>query len=352
MKIAVDGSILDLPRPTGVERSLREILRALPGALGPGDRVEVLRRCAGSEDDGPVRGIALGGPAPIALWREASLGPALRDRGFDVLWSPVAAIPLGTRVPCVATVHEIPWRVRRGLEGWGREAVHRLRVGLAARRARRIVCPSRDAAGEMAAEHPRAADRLRVVPHAVPGRFADAAPGTAEGSPPPGFLLHVGGTRARKNVPHLLRAYATYRNRGGRTPLVLAGPGDPPAAAEGTTWLGWVDDERLVALYDRARALVVSSESEGFGIPVLEAMARGLPVVAVAAGGVPEAAQGAALLVPPGDPGALAAAVLRVETEPGLAADLAGRGRRRACLVTWEASAAKLRAVLAEAAGS
>ena len=99
-----------------------------------------------------------------------------------------------------------------------------------------------------------------------------------------------------------------------------------------------------------AAAVVVSSESEGFGIPVVEAMARGAPVVAAAAGGVPEAADGAALLVPPGDDAALAAALRSLETEPARRDELVAQGLRRAGGCRFADAAARLYQVLAEAA--
>ena len=99
-----------------------------------------------------------------------------------------------------------------------------------------------------------------------------------------------------------------------------------------------------------AAMLVVSSESEGFGLPCLEAMAQEVPVVTVAGGALPEVAGTAALVVPSGDDDALASAIVRVERDEGVAADLVNRGRARAAAATWSASAERLRRVLGEAA--
>jgi glycosyltransferase involved in cell wall biosynthesis len=150
-----------------------------------------------------------------------------------------------------------------------------------------------------------------------------------------------------------VRAFARYRLRGGRCDLVLAGPGpDPAAAPRAVRSLGWIDDPALLALYDGAQALVVASESEGYGLPVLEAFARGVPVVAFAAGGVVEAAGDAAVLVPPGDEEGLAEALLRIESDAAHRASLVERGRRRAAASRWPDAARKLVAVLREAAGT
>lgn len=361
MRIAVDVRILEFPCPTGVERAATEMLRALPGALGPGDELLLFGREEFAPPSGPhpaVRSVAVGGPEAPMVWRESHLAPELARHGVDVLWSPVAALPLRGDLPCVATVHETPWLVRRHMEGMLREHAHKIRLRIAVERAARIVCPSRSAAAQVAENHPAAESRLRVVPYGVPPRFLAPPDGPAAaelrrraGVDGP-YLLHVGGTRQRKNVPLLLKAYARYLLQGGRAALVLAGPGDAPERApRSVKHLGFVADDTLVALYDGASTVVVSSDSEGFGIPVIEAMARGVPVVATAAGGVPEAAGGAAALVPPGDDEGLAAALRSIETDTRWRAELVAKGRVRTESCRFAVSASLLHGVLAEAAG-
>jgi glycosyltransferase involved in cell wall biosynthesis len=360
VRIAVDARILEFPCPTGVERAATEILRALPAALKVGDEIVLFGHGAVVPPSGPsprVRSVALGGPEAPMLWRESRLVEGLREHGADVLWSPVAALPVRGDVPRVATVHEAPWLVRPGMEGLIREQAHKIRLRIAVEVASRIVCPSRSAAAQVAQMYPAVKSRLRVVPYGVPSAFfappdecAAAGLRLRAGVEGP-YLLHVGGTRERKNVPLLLRAYARYLLQGGRAALVLAGPGEPPERTpRGVRHAGYVSDETLVALYDGAEAVVVSSDSEGFGIPVIEAMARGVPVVATSAGGVPEAAGGAAVLVPPGDDEAFAAALRELEGDAARRAELVERGRVRAASCRFADSAARLYEVLAEAA--
>lgn len=359
VRIAVDARILELPCPTGVERAATEMLRALPACLRPGDAMLLFGRGRVEAPGGrhsAVDSVALGGPEVPMLWRETTLAGALGEYGAHVLWSPVAAIPVQSAVPRVATIHETPWLVRPRMEGFLREQAHKIRLRIAVEVAARIVCPSRSAAAQVTEAFPDAQPRVRVVPHGVPAMFLappdavrDGALRARIGVAAP-YLLHVGGTRERKDVPLLLRAYARYLLRGGQAQIVLAGPGDPPdRAPRGVRAVGYVTDEMLLALYDGAEALVVSSESEGFGIPVIEAMARGVPVVTTSAGGLSQTAGGAATLVPPGDDEALAAAIRQLELDPALRATLVAKGRVRAAACRYSDSAARLYDVLAEA---
>jgi glycosyltransferase involved in cell wall biosynthesis len=349
VKVGLDLHILELPCPTGVERAWRCLVLAL---LRRADAGRLVLYSQGPVDLGVplphgAQAVPLGGKERTLLWREARLAPALKQDGVDLLHSPVAAIPLRTSVPRVATVHETPWVLHPGIEGRGREIAHRLRVRAAAAFAAAVVVPSEATRRDLAALHPGSEERVRVVPHGVDPLFL--APPPPEGDGPriarlglegEGFLLAVGSGRPRKGPDTLLEAHAAYRAAGGRLLLAVTGPGKPPPGPPpGVRWIGWVDDLSLVALYRRAAALVYHSLSEGFGLPPLEAMALGLPVVAAAAGSVPEVAGEAALLVPPGDAGALAAAMARATEDPGLREELRRRGAARAAEFPWERAA-------------
>jgi glycosyltransferase involved in cell wall biosynthesis len=359
MKIAVDARLLELPEPTGVERAFQELLSALPQQLGPDDDVYALvRKPLSCLPDG-VQQRVVAGSASHAVWRETALVKELKRRDYAVLWSPVEAIPIRTDVPTIATFYEAPWMVRRGLEGWRATCVHRVRTRLAARHARRIVCASHVGANQFARLYPQAESRLRVLPLGVAGAFrpdafvpAPAAPDAEEArrradSP---YFLHVGGDRPRKNVPLLFDAYRRYREDGGTTRLLLVGPGGQPRGLpRGATWLGYVSDRRLRALYDETLALVISSASEGFGLPVLEAMACGAPVIATRAGSLAEVAGDAALLVKSGDAVALARALATLTQDPAQCSKLAARGRQRAAAATFGRAADGLLGIFHEA---
>lgn len=171
------------------------------------------------------------------------------------------------------------------------------------------------------------------------------------------YLLFVGTLEPRKNITGLLDALDILAERGVVPPqLVIAGGSgwrteqiDRALAArqeEGRVrLLGYVPDDELPGLYRGATALLFPSHYEGFGLPVLEAMASGCPVVAAARGGVPDVVGDAGLLVEP-DPTSLADAIERVLREPSLRARLRSKGLERAKLFTWEKSGLALRQVI------
>ena len=177
---------------------------------------------------------------------------------------------------------------------------------------------------------------------------------------PEGYVLSVGTLEPRKNLPTLLTVWETLRAGDEHfPPLVLAGGsgwGSKALRARirrlepyGVHLVGRVDDARLVELYQAARVFAYPSLYEGFGLPVLEAMACGVPVVTSDLSSLPEVAGRAALTVDPRDAPALARALARVVAEPALAAELAARGRERAAGFRWSTTAAAMEEVFAEA---
>lgn len=173
------------------------------------------------------------------------------------------------------------------------------------------------------------------------------------------YLLFVGTLEPRKNVPLLLEALALVRREVDAQLLLVGGRGwlDEPIFAaharsglgEAARFLGPLDERDLAVLYSHAGVFVLPSLYEGFGLPVLEAMACGAPVVCSNAGPLPEVAGEAAMLLPPRDPTAWSRAIVSVLTQPGLAESLRGRGFERAGLFSWERTARATREVYREA---
>ncbi len=170
----------------------------------------------------------------------------------------------------------------------------------------------------------------------------------------PGFILAVGTIEPRKNYPRLLAAYRALRSRIDAPPLVIAGrPGwafgdtlERIRIEPGVRYLGHVDEATLAALYESAAVLAFPSLYEGFGLPLLEAMARGLPAVAGNVGAMPELAGDAAVLVDPEDVESIASGLERVLGDEALRSRLSAEGRKRAAGFTWKRSAELTREVL------
>ena len=223
-----------------------------------------------------------------------------------------------------------------------------------ARTAARVITVSEFSRAELIEVLQAPPDRIAVVPNGVDDRFTPAADAEAAkaalGLDRP-YVLTVGTRIARKNLAGLDRAARAAADHG--ADLVAAGSGRAYMQEEGRTPflrpLGYVDDDLLPGLYAGAEALVMPSLYEGFGLPVLEAMAAGTPVIAADRAALPETAGGAALLFDPDDPGAAAAALTSVLEDPATAASLAAKGTERARAFTWRASAEQTDAVVGAA---
>jgi glycosyltransferase involved in cell wall biosynthesis len=258
----------------------------------------------------------------------------------------VPPVPGGRRL--VVTVHDLAFerfpelfpRRWRWLYGAGLRA--------AAARAHAIVVPSQATADDLGRRGDVDPARVHVTPLAASLAAGAGDPGPTIdrlGIPRP-YLLSVGTQEPRKNLPRLVRA---YRRAGPPHALVLAGqPGwrsdelEREVAAGGPGRIvrtGTLDAADLDAVYRGADAFAYPSLYEGFGLPVLEAMARGVPVVTSNASSIPEVAGDAAVLVDPEDEAALAGALTRVLGDEALRADLGRRGRERAAGFSWAATA-------------
>jgi glycosyltransferase involved in cell wall biosynthesis len=275
-----------------------------------------------------------------AWWYPVALPRAARKRGIEVLHCPTFRAPLSTAMPLVVTVHDLAVLRHPGMfNQWSRQ-YSRLAVPRVAQAARLVIAVSEFTRRELVELLRVPEQRIRVIPNAVAAPFAPEGP-RADGD----YVLAVGTLEPRKN---LVRVVEAAKRIGAELRIVGArGWGGVGVNGAGVRWLGFVDDDELAALYRGARAVAYPSLYEGFGIPVLEAMACGAPVVTSVGGATEEVAGDAAVLVDPLDARAIAAGI---EQAAARAHELREKGLARAREYSWDSVARETRAVYEEAA--
>lgn len=353
------------PVPGGTGRYAVEVSAALAELAPPGGGVQGWTAWHRDVSAATVPGVA--GPRrlplprrPLTLAWERGLGP--RPRRVDLVHAPTPLSPPRGSRPLVATVHDaVPWThpetlTPRGVR-WHRRAIEAL-----ARSADALVVPTQAVADELA-RHVRAARPVHVVGEGVSAALAlpaDAdARAAALGLPEQPYLVTLATIEPRKGLDVLLDALA--RRAAPEVPLLVVGqPGwggvDVGRRASDmgldgrVRLLGRLPDADLAVVLARAAVLVAPSRAEGFGLPVLEAMAAGVPVVSSDAPALVEVGGGATVTVPVGDAAALADALAETLRSADFRVRLIEAGRRRAGEFSWAATARRLWALYAELA--
>jgi glycosyltransferase involved in cell wall biosynthesis len=325
MRVAIDASPLVQTR-AGTARYLNGLLREL--ALR--DDVSVTTQSFGRSD-------RLSTLARDAVWYLFVLG---RFGDADVLHCPTYRGPLRSRLPFVVTVHDLAvLRHPDAFNRWTRTYSPRV-VPRVLEAARRVIAVSEFTRRELVELLDVPDEKIRVVPNAVEAQFTRDGP-AAEGD----YVLAVGTLEPRKNLQRL--AEAARRTDVELRVVGARGWGGVQVGGNGVRWLGEVSDAELARLYRGARCVAYPSLYEGFGIPVLEAMACGAPVVTTRGTAMEEVADGAAVLVDPHDPAEIAAGIERATAERE---QLVRRGLERARVFRWDAVADATVAVYREAA--
>jgi glycosyltransferase involved in cell wall biosynthesis len=383
-RIGIDAHLLSFAatyRQAGVSRYIAELLRGLAGeADGAGGREYIAfagpaRPPAGFAPEGAVRWRHSRLPterAPVRIAWEQGAGPiAAWATRLDLLHGPVNVLPLLTPCPGVVTVHDLAFLARPEAFHPAKRRYLRAMTALSTRRAARVIAVSAFTRDELVRRLGTPAHRITVVHNGVDPAFAPLPAGEvarfrAERGLPARVVLAVGTLEPRKNLVGLLQAFARLLP-GGPSALgagegdddlglvVVGGKGwlydalDPLVASLGLAgrvrFTGHVPDDELALWYNATDAFAYPSLYEGFGLPPLEALACGAPVVTSDSSSLPEVVGDAALLVDPRDPAALAAALVRILTEPALRATLRAAGPRQAAEFSWARTVAATRAV-------
>lgn len=355
----------------GIGTYVRGLLAGLAGL--PSDTRFVLFAGRAARDAGlpalDERFRVVAADAPGYSLRElAALGGALRapGLGLDLFHATHYVLPFGLPCPAVVTVHDLI-HLRRPEQLSSRFAglYARALLGRAVRRARLLLTVSRATADDLVARLGADPGRIEVIPNGVdPAFFADPGPERVRallaplGLEPP-YLLFLGNPKPHKNVARLLAAFARL-DPAATPPLVLAGarPAERAALeaevgraglAGRVVCLGHLPASALPALFRGASLFLFPSLAEGFGLPVLEAMAAGIPVVASEIPALRELAEGSAELVDPLSEAGIAEGIARLLGDARRRAELAARGPERARQFDWETTARRTAAAYAVA---
>jgi len=295
--------------------------------------------------------LSRGGPGPEILYEQLGMAVQLRRMRADLVHAPNCFLPLSRPCMGVVTIHDLAFEVFpedfSARTGWK----YRTITPRAARSAQRVICVSGYTAADVVRRYDVDEARVRIIPNA-PSLPITGAP-LPEGEGP--YLLAVGDLRPKKNLLRLVEAFALLRAEGLEHRLVLAGvDGGEGArvreAAGGApvTLTGFLADEQMDVLMRGADALVHPSLYEGFGLVLVEAMARGVPVLAARATALPETGGDACDYFDPLDAGDMAAAIRRVLGNRAHRDELVRRGLQRSAALSWAASAALTVAVYEE----
>lgn len=363
-RIALNAQLLQLGngyRSAGIARYIFHLLRALP--LSSPD-LDLHAFAHETRAQNALAGLSMHrtrlhteSPAMRIFWEQVLFPLYLSRIGFNLCHSLAFVSPLLSTTPSVVTVYDLSFvlypdyfrLLNRAYLAWG------TRVSI--RRAQRIIAISESTRRDLVRLFHAPPDKIEVVPPGVEAEFFPNGDGNAtvrfrrEKNLPEHFILFVGTREPRKNIPALIRAYskAKSRLRSPHSLVIVGGPGwndraileavEESHVKEDIILPGFAPSEELPYWYRAADAFVYPSQYEGFGMPLLEAMASGTPVIAGNLSSLPEAAGSAALLVDPGDEEALEEAIVRVIGDSALRDELITKGRERALQFTWSRTA-------------
>ncbi|MBI2263151.1 glycosyltransferase family 4 protein [Candidatus Berkelbacteria bacterium] len=299
------------------------------------------------------------------LWSQVRLSLEFLFNKPDVFFEPAHTVPLIHPKNSVITIHDLGFKYFPELYTPFEKRYHNFSADFSARHGKIVIVPSENTKNDLIKFYKLPAAKIRVVPHGIDHSLyypvkqplkdtsLDRAP----------YLFFIGRLEEKKNILGLLEAYALLRQeREIKHKLVLAGkPGFgyekikermlkfPPHIQADIVELGYVPEEELSQWMRHADCFVFVSFFEGFGIPVIEAMASNVPVVCSNTTSLPEVASGAAILVDPKSPLDISAALSKIIHSQKVRGNLIYKGRKRALNFTWEKAAKATLEILKEA---
>ncbi len=348
----------------GTEIYLRALLPAL-AEIDPVNRYFVFTNCETGADlvpaarnftHAPQRFHAASRPMRI-LWEQTMLPLAARRLRLDVMLNPGFTAPLLCTCPQATVFHDLQHKRHPEYFRWFDRPFWRLFLYWAARRSNVVIAISAATAADLKRFYPRLPEsKIRIVPQGVDPVFSAIS---MRRRPEP-FLLAVSTLHPHKNLDGLLRAFAIFRTRRPDFRLLVCGMHGFSTGPlqelrrslgleEAVEFPGWIPREQLYDLYARAWAFLYPSRFEGFGLPVLEAMAAGIPMACSDVEPMAGLAGYAALKFEPNDVDAIAAAMVQLTEDMELRQRLAEEGPRQAANFSWKGTAKGTLAALMDA---
>ena len=302
------------------------------------------------------------------VWLQLLAGRVLENIRADVAHFTNGMVPLGTGAARVVTIHDMSLKLYPRCHPLRRIVINRPLIGVAARVADAVVTVSNSARNDLLAVHNVPAERVTVVHEAAGAAFQPIGDRTRRArirmryALPERFILYVGAIEPRKNLRRLMTAFATARHAGIPHELVCVGPYgwssrdlyehiDALGLRRVVHFTGYVPIEDLPVIYNLGEFFVFPSIYEGFGLPVIEAMACGTPVITANTSSLDEIAAGAGETIDPRDVDALADAIIRLATDAELRRHLAVRGLARAQEFSWTRTAKEMMAIYGRVSG-
>ncbi|HET7292736.1 MAG TPA: glycosyltransferase family 1 protein [Vicinamibacteria bacterium] len=353
MIVGLEATVLREPL-SGVGHYIARLIDSIANGAGEGavDRLMVLsNRTLAIEPGGRVEAHDRPSIRARPFWMQFVLPRILQRARPDLVHFTNYLAPIGLELPFVTSFHDMSLALLPQCHTLKKRLLTARLIPFAARNARLILTPSESTRRDVVRLLHVDPARVRVIPYAAARSFRPVAAGRerleqAYGIRSP-YLLFVGTVEPRKNLARALRAFARIAGSHPGLRFVMVGPlgwkfdeilreVERPALEGRVQRVGYVPEADLPALYSHALAFLYPSLYEGFGLPLVEAMACGAPVITSNGSSMAEIGDGAALLVDPQDEQAIADALDRLVTDAALRAELRERGLLRAAQYSWE----------------